>query len=204
MWILRLEPFLPGDGAIPPLTFRLFSSTDPAYVPDEITSEPINFAVTSVLEGVDDFTPAQLPDPPEPLEAEAQPLPAWIWFVAGALTIGALALGAIVMRRPENEATLRRRHLQSIRAQLALIDANDPSLDHLREARRLLIELESLTPLVSLPHALRDDLRAWHERYERDSFAPAPSSDILASLVADSQSIADRLHENAAMRREAS
>jgi hypothetical protein len=175
-WTLTLTPFLPGEETIPPVTFRLFSTTDPSLDPVTITSEPITITVTSVLEGADDFVPGTLPEPPEPLEALTPPTPAWAWFIAGSLTMGVVALGVFILRRPENEATIRRRQLQSIRAQLALIDADSPSLDHLREAHRLLIQLESLTP-----HAY-----------------------ILASLVADSQSIASRLSERAIERREAS
>lgn len=58
-WDYRLQPNLPGDGEIPELTL-VFWPNDDSAIPLTITTEPISFLVTSIVQG-------------DPLSAELKP-----------------------------------------------------------------------------------------------------------------------------------
>jgi hypothetical protein len=203
-WIARVQPFLPGEETIGSLGVRLFSDTDPQASAQMLYSEPLTIEVTSLLAGVDDFTPGTLAAPLDPEPQAAIEMPAWAWFVAGAGAMGVLALGSLVWRRHEDPAVQQRRIRQALRAQLAMLGNDGASLESLQQAHRLLTQLESIVPVQALLPSIREDLRTWHDRYERTAFRPSFDQSSAASLLEASHAIGQRLDESASMRREAS
>lgn len=104
-----LQPFLPGDYEIPPLTVVRNGA-------DEIATEPVTVAVESVIE---DAETAELRDIADPIDV---PVP-WWWWVVGALLLLAVLAGAAWWLRRRRLRQLEPRIVPPHEAALNALDA---------------------------------------------------------------------------------
>lgn len=204
-WTIDLEPSLPGEARVPPISLILSGQADQPLA----TSEPIALAISSVLEGASGFAPGTLRPPldPAPLPAASPALP-WLVPVLITMALGLGATFASLAWRPTPARRLRRalraihrrgRHL-SQRAPSDDPEAALAAVSILRDAltliggptvrgataQELMALLAALAPSIQ-PSALArwTALLAWTDRrlYAADPSPPPEVPDIPATLA---------------------
>jgi len=101
----RLEPFLSGTFAIPALTFEFYDVNSPQTEKYELTTEPVDIEVTSLLgEQRGELVIADIEDV---VEIPRQKSYWWIWTLAGVVGAAAGVTGFVYARRRRSRQIIR-------------------------------------------------------------------------------------------------
>jgi len=99
----RLEPFLSGTFPIPAFTFEFYDVNDPEEKKYELTTEPVDIEVTSLLG--EQRAQLRIEDIEGVVEIPRQPSLWWLWILGAAAVSSAAALWLYLRRKKVRELT---------------------------------------------------------------------------------------------------